>query len=155
MHISHSNGIMSVSGIGFDPRLTLMDSAQVFHWKERDGAFSGTVAGRTVTVAKTENGFEIRGVESEDIGFWTHYFDLERDYEAIMQSCAPYPKAQHAMRLLPGLRVLNQPAWEALLAFIISANNNVSRIRSIVEQLIEKFGTNGAFTLKVALCRRL
>jgi len=145
MHISHSNGIMHVSGIEFDPRLTLLDSAQVFHWKEQDGVFSGTAAGRKVTVEKRKDGFIIHGVESEDVGFWTHYFDLERDYEAVMRSCAPYPKAQHAMRLLPGLRVLNQPAWEALIAFIISANNNVSRIRSIVGRLTEKFGTDGAF----------
>ena len=145
MHISHSNGIMYVSGIEFDPHLTLIDSAQVFHWKERDGIFSGTADGHAAQVLKTEDGFCIRGVEKEEVGFWTKYFDLERDYGEIQKSCEAYPNAQRAMQLLPGLRVLNQPAWETLLAFIISANNNVSRIRSIVERMIERFGTNGAF----------
>ncbi len=145
MHISYSDGTMYVSEIEFDPRLTLVDSAQAFHWKEKDGIFFGTADGRAAQVVRTENGFCVRGVEKEDVAFWTHYFDLERDYEQIIQSCAEYPNAHNAMRMLAGLRVLNQPAWETLIAFIISANNNVSRIRSIIDRLIEKFGINGAF----------
>ena len=53
--------------------------------------------------------------------------------------------AYRAMKRLPGLHVLNQPAWEALIAFIISANNNVSRIRGIVLRRLETLGEDGAF----------
>jgi len=145
MKIEYSNGVMSVSKIVFDPRLTLMDSAQVFHWTEQDGVFRGTCGGHSACVQQTEDGFCVYGVRADEIEFWSNYFDLERDYEAVIDACAAYPMAQQAMRLLPGLRVLRQSPWETLLTFIISENNNVSRIRTIVHKLIKEFGTDGAF----------
>ena len=37
-------------------------------------------------------------------------------------------------------RVLDQPPWEALFSFILSANNNVLRIRSLVYALSRAYG---------------
>lgn len=68
------------------------------------------------------------------------YFDDARDYSRLAFDCAAYPKAVQAVRMLPGLRVLNQPAWEALVAFILSANNNVKRIRNLVEAVCRFYG---------------
>ena len=85
------------------------------------------------------------GIEEKDIPFWKNYFDLERDYGEVFDACADYPVARQAVLLLPGLRVLNQPVWEALIAFILSANNNVSRIRQLVERLIVQVGGNEGF----------
>jgi len=41
-----------------------------------------------------------------------------------------------------GMRILNQPAWECLVSFILSSNNNVSRISGIVERLCERYGAD-------------
>ena len=46
------------------------------------------------------------------------------------------------MALFPGLRVLNQPPWEALVCFILSANNNVPRIRSLTDALCRHCGAD-------------
>ena len=67
------------------------------------------------------------------------YFDDGRDYGALIRAVSEYEVAERAISLLPGLRVLNQPAWEALLAFILSANNNVSRIRNLVNALCREY----------------
>ena len=44
------------------------------------------------------------------------------------------------MRYAPGIRVLRQEPWEALCTFIISQNNNIPRIKGIVERFCEAFG---------------
>ena len=68
------------------------------------------------------------------------YLDLDRDYSSIAAQYAHIPAARRAIELYPGLRVLNQPSWEALIAFILSANNNVGRIRSLVFAISRKLG---------------
>ena len=39
-----------------------------------------------------------------------------------------------------GIRILKQDEWEAICSFIISANNNIPRIKGIIERLCEEFG---------------
>ena len=39
-----------------------------------------------------------------------------------------------------GIRILNQDAWEALVAFICSSNNNISRISQMVHKLCVHYG---------------
>ena len=39
-----------------------------------------------------------------------------------------------------GIRILNQQPWETLCSFIISQNNNIPRIKGIIERLCGNFG---------------
>ena len=39
-----------------------------------------------------------------------------------------------------GIRILRQDPWEALISFIISANNNIPRIKGIIEKISKKYG---------------
>ena len=39
-----------------------------------------------------------------------------------------------------GIRILNQDLWETIISFIISANNNIPRIKGIIEKLSKKYG---------------
>lgn len=145
MQINYNEGTLCVAGVQFDPQLTLIDSAQVFHWKEIDGLYIGHSEGRAVQLCAEADGFSLFGVQEKDVSFWIHYFDLNRDYGELIRICGEYPVAQQAIGRLPGLRVLNQPAWEALIAFILSANNNVRRIRMLIDRLICSVGKNGFF----------
>ncbi|MBR3503039.1 MAG: DNA-3-methyladenine glycosylase 2 family protein [Clostridia bacterium] len=139
------------SGVPFDPRLTLLDSAQVFHWREENGVFAGVSGGHEARLIPEANGFLLEGCAPGEEAYWTRYFDLERDYAALRTAVAACPMALEALERLPGLRVLRQPPWEALVAFIISANNNVGRIRKIVRALIDGLGEDGAFPTPAAL----
>jgi len=111
----------------FDPYLTLIDSAQVFHWKQHKDGYAAVVNGRIMTEKDTDE-------------YACAYFDDKRDYSLLAKECAEYPIAVSSIERLPGLRVINQPTWEALIAFILSANNNVKRIRNLVLALCEKYG---------------
>jgi len=103
-----------------DPQLTLMDSAQCFHWRRTEHGWAALVEGKPMFVREG-------GLPQE-----RDYFDLDRDYAAMADRHADIPMVRKMLQALPGLRVLRQPAWEALVAFILSSNNNAVRIRSLV-----------------------
>ncbi len=111
----------------FDAGLTLFDSAQAFHWRPIGDEFVAVVNGHIMTAA-------------DDDDFARDYFDDFRDYTKLIDECADFPIAKKAVEMLKGLRVLNQPTWEALIAFILSANNNVPRIRSLVYACSREYG---------------
>lgn len=129
---------MIIGNEPLDLELTLMDSAQCFHWV-RSGDWYGAVAdGAPVWLTRAEDGIRAEG--EADLAALRRYLDLDRDYAAIAREFGAIPAARQAMALFPGLRVLNQPAWEALVGFILSANNNVTRIRGLTAALCRALG---------------
>lgn len=121
-----------------DLRLTLIDSAQCFRWTEEDGRFVAAFENGPVWLRETERGIEAQG--AFELGALRRYLDMDRDYGAVAKACDHIPAARRAVERFPGLRVLNQPPWEALVCFILSANNNVTRIRSLTNALCKSYG---------------
>ena len=69
------------------------------------------------------------------------YFDLNRDYEKIkkqLENIDEYLKT--SIEYGKGIRILNQDLWETIISFIISANNNIPRIKGIIERISQKYG---------------
>lgn len=119
-----------------------LDCGQCFRWVENpDGSFSGVACGRSV-VARLENGvLTIDGAEEADRGLWSEYFDLSLDYGAVRKELsALHPVLKEAADYAAGIRILRQEPYEALCTFIISQNNNIKRIKGIVQRLCESFG---------------
>lgn len=129
---------MLVGDEALDLRLTLIDSAQCFRWVERDGRFGCVLDGGPVWLHREADGIHAEGCADREA--LRHYLDLDRDYGALAAEYGHIPAARRAIGLYPGLRVLNQPAWEALICFILSANNNVPRIRGLTAALSERYG---------------
>lgn len=139
MNIVRRGEEIRIHSVDIDLRLTLMDSAQTFHWLAVNGAYYGVAAGRPVCVRETENGVALSPTAEGDEAHFVRYFDFAREYERIGRAFAMYPAAR-AVGMLPGMRVLNQSAWDALFMFILSSNNNAGRIRSLTLSLSEAFG---------------
>ncbi|MDO4739052.1 MAG: DNA glycosylase [Eubacteriales bacterium] len=127
---------MSIHKRELDARLTLMDSAQAFHWNEHNGCYSAICAGRPIALIEQGDVWRVEGDEEAA----RRYFDLDSCYEEICAGLEWLPQAAQAVRRLPGLRLLQQDVWEATLAFICSANNNTARIRTLVLQLCRDYG---------------
>jgi len=71
----------------------------------------------------------------------TKYFDLDRDYEKIKNELAQIDdNMKESINYGDGIRILNQDLWETIISFIISANNNIPRIKGIIEKLSQKYG---------------
>lgn len=121
-----------------DLQLTLMDSGQCFRWVKRDDRYGCVLGGEPVWLHADGDGIHAEG--TDDIDFIRDYLDLNRDYAAIATEYAHIPPARMAIEGCRGLRVLNQPPWEALVCFILSANNNVPRICNLTHALCRRFG---------------
>lgn len=115
---------------------------QCFRWKERpDGSFGGVVRGKAAVARMEGDSLILDGAEGADRGMWYDYFDLGLDYgEVKRQLSAIHPILAEAARFAPGIRILRQEPFEALITFIISQNNNIKRIEGIVDRLCENFG---------------
>ena len=117
------------------------DCGQAFRWSvKEDGKIHGTVENKSVDIIQTENEIIFLNTTEEDFkSLWWAYFDLERDYEGILDSFDD-EHLKKALREFYGIRILKQNEWEALCSFIISQNNNIPRIKGIIERLCLTFG---------------
>ncbi len=126
----------------FDCR-QIFDCGQAFRWRENgDGWWQGVSAGRLVWVRNDESFLYIKGSTPEDVRhYWVQYFDLDRDYGALKQSFSRVDMhLAAAVRVGGGIRILRQEPFETLISFIISANNNIPRIRGCIERLCAAYG---------------
>lgn len=126
---------------GMDLDATL-DCGQAFRWKATSQGWHGIVENRSVTVRTVDDCLYIDGADEADREFWIRYFALDLDYPALLaRFCSGNKKLAACVKSNPGIRVLRQPFFETLCTFIISQNNNIPRIKSIVERLCRELGT--------------
>lgn len=73
---------------------------------------------------------------------WSPYFDLGRNYREIGRRIpAKDTFLSQAAQAGAGIRILRQDPWETLVTFIISQRKSIPAIRSVVELLSERYGT--------------
>lgn len=120
------------------------ECGQCFRW-ERDGqadAYIGVAQGKVVRMELVGKQLTIENASPEDYDqIWCHYLDQDRDYTALKYAIeAKSPILEEAVNVGYGIRILNQDLWETIASFIISANNNIPRIKGCIEGLAKNFG---------------
>lgn len=121
----------------------IFECGQCFRWnKEDDGSYTGIFGRNVLNVNKEENQIIFQGICEESIEKAVqNYFDLNRNYEEIKQRLSMIDEnMQMSIQYGKGIRILNQDLWETIISFIISANNNIPRIKGIIERICEKYG---------------
>jgi N-glycosylase/DNA lyase len=118
-------------------------NGQCFRWeKVAEDEYRGIVGKRVLFVKRDQGDVEIGPLDQESFGnFFEDYFDLGRDYEAVdrdLRGRDPY--LDQALERVGGLRILKQEPFETLISFILSANNNIPRIKQIVSRISEVYG---------------
>ncbi|MBQ8766499.1 MAG: DNA-3-methyladenine glycosylase 2 family protein [Clostridia bacterium] len=117
-----------------------LDCGQAFRWSFADDMWQGVAFGRFIKLQQTDNQLIIHNCTEDDFNsIWKHYFDFELDYEKILSSYDDEYLIT-AVKEYNGIRILRQEPWEALCSFIISQNNNIPRIKGIIERLCETLG---------------
>lgn len=129
----------------------IFECGQCFRWNEEDdGSYTGVFSNNVINVKKVDNGIFFKGMCEDDIvNTVIDYFDLERDYEQIKSILSKVDKnMEESIKYGEGIRILNQDLWETIISFIISANNNIPRIKGIIERLSKKYGSKIEFNNK-------
>ena len=126
----------------FDP-VKSFECGQCFRWhRQDDGSYTGVVSGKVLNVRIKDNTILLLGTSDQEFqDFWAHYFDLCTDYAAIegrLLKVAPW--INPAITSGEGIHIFRQNLWEVYISFIISSNNNISRISGIIETISRLFG---------------
>ena len=122
----------------------IFECGQCFRWNEQeDGSYTGIWKENVVNVKKEGEDYIFTGIcksgnLEEEI---KEYFDFNRDYEKLKKKLSKIDDyMKESIKYGKGIRILNQDLWETIISFIISANNNIPRIKGIIERLSEKYG---------------
>lgn len=155
MKIKELNGDLIISEIENFALADTLDCGQAFRWEEcSNGLWQGVAFGRYLKLGITDKGIILYNQTIEDYeNVWKSYFDFERDYKGIIKILSADETLKKACGFASGIRILRQDAWETLCSFIISQNNNIPRIKGIINRLCESFGDeleNGFFSFPSA-----
>ncbi len=131
----------------FNLKYTL-ECGQCFRWKAiNENEYIGVIQDRVMRIKQEENRLFIWSNNKENLrDAVIHYFDLEKDYELLEKQIAKIDKnISKSLEYSSGIRILNQPLFETIISYIISANNNIKRISRSVNNISKRFGKEVEF----------
>ena len=96
---------------------------------------------RSLTIRKQDENWLFLDITEEEFnGKFVRYFDLDRNYGEIIKGYSGDENITRAAKSGSGIRIFRQDAFETIISFIISANNNIPRIKKIIEALCQLLG---------------
>ncbi len=116
------------------------ESGQCFRWeKESDDTYIIPAYGSRLYLQKEQgNMLRLSCSEQEYRDIWEDYFDMEFDYKAHAETACSLIGSDYlteSVKASEGIRILRQDLWETVVSFIVSANNNIPRIRKTLFNL--------------------
>ena len=129
----------------------IFECGQCFRWNlEEDGSYTGVIKDGVLNVKADGKNYIFRGILSRKIKEVIYdYFDLETNYTYLKSSLSSVDEfMKKSIEYGYGIRILNQDLWECVISFIISANNNIPRIKKIIERLSINYGNEVYFNGK-------
>lgn len=131
----------------FNLKATL-ECGQCFRWKKiSEDEYIGVIEDRVLKVRQYDDILYVSSNNYDNLeNVVKKYFDLEKDYQKIEDEIVKIDKhVKEAVNNSSGIRHLNQPIFETIISYIISANNNIPRISKSVNLIAEKYGSKVMF----------
>ena len=127
-----------------------LESGQTFRWTREDPSrpgsgqwYQGVIFNNVVEIRHRPKGIEFRCAPDDELTLWPlvqDYLRLHDDLDGIYQSIQGDARLDAAIARYRGLRIVRQDPWECLISFICSANSNIPRIITNVEDMSKSFG---------------
>ncbi len=121
----------------------IFECGQCFRWnKNKDMSYTGIVGKNVINISKINNDVYVKSFGEDDLEtLFNTYFDMNTDYEKIKNKLRKIDRfMEESIKYGDGIRLLNQDLWETIISFIISANNNIPRIKGIIERICKRYG---------------
>ncbi len=121
----------------------IFECGQCFRWNEnKDSSYTGIVKNNVIKIHQNNNNLIVKSYGEDNIEeLFDFYFDMNTDYEKIKIKLSQIDSYMlESIKYGEGIRILNQDLWETIMSFIISANNNIPRIKGIIEKLSRTYG---------------
>ena len=131
------NGFMIIHGDDFNAE-HILECGQVFRYEKTLCGYK-VYAGKHQAMLLCQEGTTT--IICDNKKFFANYFDFGVDYDTIKLKLSKDNLLKCAIEYGRGIRILNQDPYEVIISFIISANNNIPRIRKIIDGVCKRFGT--------------
>lgn len=117
----------------------ILECGQVFNYKKKEDCYEVYSKNKMAKIYEVNGKYKIL---TDDPTYFVNFFDLNTNYEEIKNYLLnKYPFLKEAINFGYGIRILNQDTLEMIISFIMSANNNIPRIKKSISLLCEKYGT--------------
>lgn len=143
MKIQVSGSDIIITGCTEFDLVHTFECGQCFRWnKTEDGQYEGVFGKKALKAAQQDDKITLFNTTIDEYeNIWKGYFDLERDYAGIQKILSKDDDVlKNAVKEGRGIRILSQEPFETIISFIISANNNIPRIKLIIERMCTLFG---------------
>ena len=134
----------------------IFECGQCFRWNKIDSnKYIGVIKNAVIQVEKDKLDYIFTGEISKILGsenidsfenIIKYYFDLDTNYSLYKEKLSKIDKyLEESIKFGDGIRILKQDLWECIISFIISANNNIPRIKKIIERICYNYGEKIVF----------
>jgi len=139
--IPQDNNLLITDIENFDPFVSC-ECGQCFRFEKlNDNQYSLIACGRRLVMDRAPNGWIFEDIDqAEFTEKFVDFFDLNRNYGDIILGFSADKAISRAAKEGGGIRIFKQDPWETLISFIISQNNNIPRIKKIIESLCRLLG---------------
>lgn len=121
----------------FNPK-HILECGQFFrYFKIDEGRYVAISGDVSVLIEEVEDGFILHTKNPSAI---KRLFNLDEDYAKIKAELVKDAVISKVLPYAEGLRIMKTELFETICSFIISANNNIKRIKLIIERLCKAVG---------------
>lgn len=121
----------------------IFECGQCFRWNRIDeNTYIGVIKGAVIKVKQEGNKIIFSGNSEKNFkDTINYYFDLNTNYTEYKNKLSNIDGfMEESIKFGDGIRILKQDLWECIISFIISANNNIPRIKKIIERISKEYG---------------
>ncbi len=116
----------------------ILECGQVFRYKVVDSGYEVYALSHKASISCQK---DTTIILCDDEKFFEKYFDFSTEYDRIKTELKGEELLDKAITEGTGIRILRQDPLETIISFIISANNNIPRIKKILEKICENYGS--------------
>lgn len=117
----------------------ILQCGQIFTYAKQDDKYIVFSKNEIAIVSKMNDRYYIK---SSNVDYFVNFFDLDTDYQTIKKNIDEVIKinkfnidTKSMYNFCGGIRILKQSFIETVIGFIISANNNIARIKKSMEYI--------------------
>lgn len=121
----------------FNPK-HILECGQIFRfYLDDDGNYVVLSSTHKAVITENEHGYTIK---TKNPQYFVPFFNLDTDYSAIKKELSQDAFLSEVIKAGEGIRIIKNDLFETICCFIISANNNIKRIKLILNRLTSAVG---------------
>jgi N-glycosylase/DNA lyase len=116
----------------------ILECGQIFSFYKKEDGYIVTSVDKVAYITICEDETIIK---TQDVDYFYNFFDFGTDYNKILVKIKEYyPNFDKFFVGGQNIRILHQDAFQTIISFIVSANNNITRIKKILNNISAQFG---------------